>query len=111
MTAADLVLLPSIAEAFGLAAAEALYLGVPVVGTRVGGIPEIVTDGVDGVLVPPANSAALAEAITGLLLDEARRFQLAGAGRAKVMCRFRFEDMVRHYEGLYDRLAGVPVTL
>jgi glycosyltransferase involved in cell wall biosynthesis len=106
MTAADLVLLPSVAEAFGLAAAEALYLGVPVVATRVGGIPEIVSDGIDGVLVPPADSGALADAIVELLSDEPRRLKLAGAGRAKVGERFRFEDMVRRYEELYDRLAS-----
>jgi glycosyltransferase involved in cell wall biosynthesis len=110
MMAADLVLLPSVAEAFGLAAAEALYLGVPVVATRVGGIPEIVSDGVDGILVPPADSGALAEAIAGLLSDEPRRLNLAGAGRAKVIERFRFEEMVRRYEQLYDRLAGRPVA-
>jgi glycosyltransferase involved in cell wall biosynthesis len=110
MTAADLVLLPSMAEAFGLAAAEALYLGVPVVGTQVGGIPEIVSDSVDGILVPPGDSGALADAIVGLLSDEPRRLKLAGAGRAKVVGRFGFEDMVRRYERLYDRLAGaVPV--
>jgi glycosyltransferase involved in cell wall biosynthesis len=110
MTAADLVLLPSVAEAFGLVAAEALYLGVPVVATRVGGIPEIVSDGVDGVLVAPADSDALADAVAELLLDEPRRLKLAGAGRAKVMERFRFEDMVRRYEHLYDRLAAAPVN-
>jgi glycosyltransferase involved in cell wall biosynthesis len=110
MTAADLVLLPSVAEAFGLVAAEALYLGAPVVATRVGGIPEIVRDGIDGVLVPPADSGALADAIVELLSDEPRRLKLAGAGRAKVVERFRFEDMVRRYEQLYDRLASaVPV--
>jgi glycosyltransferase involved in cell wall biosynthesis len=110
MTAADLVLLPSVAEAFGLAAAEALYLGVPVVATRVGGLPEIVSDGVDGVLVPPADSASLAEAVIRLLSNDQQRMKLAGTGRAKVVQRFRFEDMVRRYEQLYDRLAAVPVT-
>ena len=63
MAAADLVVLPSVAEAFGLVLTEALYLGTPVVATRVGGIPEIISDGIDGVLVPPANSEALAKTI------------------------------------------------
>jgi glycosyltransferase involved in cell wall biosynthesis len=111
MTAADLVLLPSMAEAFGLAAAEALYLGIPVVATRVGGIPEIVSDGVDGVLVPPADSASLAEAVIRLLSNDQQRIKLMGAGRAKVMQHFRFEDMVRRYEQLYDRLTAVPVAV
>jgi glycosyltransferase involved in cell wall biosynthesis len=102
MAAADLVVLPSLAEAFGIALAEALYVGTPVVATRVGGIPEIVDDGVDGVLVPPADSEALAESIAGLLNDPGRRAQLAGAGTEKVTTRFSFEAMVREYESIYD---------
>jgi len=73
MAAVDLVVLPSVAEAFGLVLAEALYLGTPVVATRVGGIPEIVDDGIDGVLVPPADSEALATVVVGLLTDRDRR--------------------------------------
>lgn len=106
MAAADLFVLPSVAEAFGLVLAEALYLGVPVVATRVGGIPEIVDDGIDGVLVPPGDSRVLAEAIAGLLCDPERRRRLAGAGRDKVVARFGFEQMVRSYEAFYERLAG-----
>jgi len=101
MAAADLVILPSVAEAFGLALTEALYLGAPVVATRVGGIPEIVDDGVDGILVPPADSKALADAIVDLLNDQERRQRMAGAGREKVRTRFSFEDMVRSYEAIY----------
>jgi glycosyltransferase involved in cell wall biosynthesis len=104
MAAADLVVLPSVAEAFGLVLAEALYLGTPVVASRVGGIPEIVDDGVDGVLVPPADSGALADAIVGLLTDGQERQRLAGAGREKVRGRFSFEQMARGYEQLYERL-------
>jgi glycosyltransferase involved in cell wall biosynthesis len=102
MAAADLVVLPSVAEAFGITLAEALYVGTPVVATRVGGIPEIVDDGVDGVLVPPASSDALAEAIAALLNDPERRAKMTGAGRDKVQRRFRFEAMVEAYEGIYD---------
>jgi glycosyltransferase involved in cell wall biosynthesis len=103
MAAADLLVLPSVAEAFGLVLAEALFLGVPVVATRVGGIPEIVDDGQDGVLVPPADSAALAEATAALLRDPDRRHRLGAAGRVKVLERFGFERMVRAYEAVYDR--------
>src|SRR5262249_7037082 len=78
IAAADLVVLPSLAEAFGLVLTEALYLGTPVVATRVGGIPEIVDDGMNGVLVPPADSAALAATIVGLLEEPARLRALAG---------------------------------
>lgn len=104
MTAVDVVVLPSVAEAFGFVLTEAMYLGVPLVATRVGGIPEIVDDGVDGLLVPPADPTALADTIAELLADESRRQKMATAGRAKVVTRFRFETMVRRYEALYDRL-------
>lgn len=104
MAAADLVILPSVAEAFGLVLTEALYLGAPVVATRAGGIPEIVDDGIDGVLVPPTDTSALVSAIVDLLNDEDRRKKMAGAGRAKVLERFRFEDMVRSYETIYEGL-------
>ncbi|MEP7273159.1 MAG: glycosyltransferase family 4 protein [Acidobacteriota bacterium] len=104
MAAADLVVLPSVAEAFGLVLTEALYLGTPVVASRVGGIPEIVNDGVDGVLVPPENSEALADAIIDLLHDPARRTQMSGAGRAKVVEKFQFDKMVRSYEAVYEEL-------
>jgi glycosyltransferase involved in cell wall biosynthesis len=101
---ADLVVLPSVAEAFGLVVAEALYLGTPVVTTRVGGIPEIVEDGVDGVLVPPADDRALAEAVVGLLESPERRRRLGGAGRDRIAERFGFEKMMRAYEDIYESL-------
>lgn len=104
MAAADLVVLPSVAEAFGLVLTEALYLGTPVVATRVGGIPEIIDDGVDGVLVPPADSEQLADAISALLRDSDRRRQMSGRGKAKVVGLFQFEAMVRAYEAVYDQL-------
>jgi len=109
IAAADLVVLPSMAEAFGLVVAEALYLGTPIVATHVGGIPEIVEDGVDGVLVPPADSNALADAIVRLLGDPERRRLMASAGRARVRDRFSFEKMMRAYEQIYQRLVeGCP---
>lgn len=105
MAAADLFVLPSVAEAFGLVLAEAIYLGVPVVATRVGGVPEIVDDEVDGRLVPPADSQALADAIADLLQTPSQLMSLAGNGRDKVIRRFRFEEMVRSYEAVYERLS------
>jgi glycosyltransferase involved in cell wall biosynthesis len=104
--AADLLVLPSVAEAFGLVLAESLYLGTPVVASRVGGIPEIIDDGQDGVLVPPGDASALAQAVAELLADPGRRRRLAGAGRAKVAERFGFPRMVRSYETIYDDLAA-----
>jgi glycosyltransferase involved in cell wall biosynthesis len=104
MAAADLVVLPSLAEAFGLVLAEALYLGVPVVASRVGGIPEVVDHEVDGLLVPPGDRDALAGALVRVLEDGALRRRLAGAGRERVAGRFAFDRMVREYEQIYDEL-------
>jgi len=110
IAAADIVVLPSVAEAFGLVVAEALYLGTPVVAANVGGIPEIVEEGVDGVLVPPADSTALVDAIVSLLGDSDRRRRLASAGRERVGERFGFEKMMRAYEQQYERLFEAPET-
>ena len=106
MAAADLFVLPSVAEAFGLVLAEAIYLGTPVVATQVGGIPEIVEDGVDGVLVSPADEQALADTIADLLNDPVRRRQMSGVGGDKILSKFRFEDMVHSYEAIYRQLDG-----
>jgi len=103
MAAADVLVLPSVAEAFGLAAAEALHLGTPVVATKAGGIPEIIEDGKNGVLVEPANSEALSKGIADLLNDPDRR-QYMALGRGKSVERFGFEDMVRSYESIYVRV-------
>ena len=105
MAASDLLVVPSLSEAFGLVAAEALYLDLPVVATLVGGLPELVEDGVDGLLVPPANSAALAEAVLALLNNPGRRRQMAGAGHEKIAANFGFPKMMRGYEAVYADVA------
>lgn len=102
--AADLVVLPSVAEAFGLVAVETLYLGTPVISTTAGGIPEIVDDGVDGLLVAPGDSEALRRAVERVLTDSALRERLTGSGRNKVLARFQFSRMMRQYEAVYDQL-------
>jgi glycosyltransferase involved in cell wall biosynthesis len=107
MAAADLVVLPSVAEAFGLVLAEAIYLGKAVVATRVGGIPEIVENGVDGILVPPADSHALADAIGNLLADGELRKRLSGSGRERIRSTFSFEAMMHRYEAVYQSAASL----
>jgi glycosyltransferase involved in cell wall biosynthesis len=81
---AAVVVLPSLteSESFGMTLVEAMACGRPVVGSDVGGIPHVVRDGVDGVLVPPGDAAALASALGSLLTDDERRETLGAAGRA-----------------------------
>jgi glycosyltransferase involved in cell wall biosynthesis len=104
LAASDVVVLPSLAEAFGLVLAEAMAMRRAVVATRVGGVPEIVQDGVSGILVPPGSPKALADAISSLLRDPLRREQLGEAGRRRVVETFRFETMMKRYEALYEAL-------
>jgi glycosyltransferase involved in cell wall biosynthesis len=106
MVASDVFVLPSLAEAFGLVLAEALYLGVPVLSTRVGGIPEIVDDGVDGLLVPPGDASALRIGMERFLTG---KVSLPGTGAAavkKVGRSFSFEKMLLGYERVYDQAFG-----
>jgi glycosyltransferase involved in cell wall biosynthesis len=104
MSAADLFVLPSVAEAFGVVFAESIYLGTPIVATKIGGIPEVVTDGVDGILIPPADSEAIAETVADLIKNPEKLEALAGTGRQKVIDKFEFEDMTRKYEAVYEDL-------
>jgi glycosyltransferase involved in cell wall biosynthesis len=93
--------LPSLSEGLPNAVLESMAAGVPVVATRVGGIPEAVEDGLSGMLVPPGDGAALGRAI-GMLLEKpelARR--LGRAGRERVEGNFSLDRMVRRTQGLY----------
>lgn len=104
----SLVVLPSLAESFGFVVLEAMSLERPVVAAATGGIPEIVSDGVNGLLVKPGDSHALASAITRVINDPELARALASRGKANV-ARFSFERMIRGYEGLYARvLASTP---
>ena len=105
----DLFLLPSAQESFGLAALEALASGVPVVASRVGGVPEVVTHGETGWLVPAGDPRSMAAAVLELLGDPARRAAMGRAARAAAMARFQPEPLVGRVEDLYRRLlARVP---
>ncbi len=104
---ADLLVHPSLEEGFCNAILEAMAAGKPVVATRVGGNPEAVADGVTGILVPPADSRALEEAVLSLLGDPQRRARLGEAGRRRAVECFSIESMVRRYEDLYDETLSV----
>ena len=103
--ALDIFVLPSLREALPIAVMEAMAMGLPVVATRVGGIPEVVEDGMTGCLVPPGDEAALAAALGRLVADPALAARLGAAGRARVQAQFTVEQMVRRVEHLYDELA------
>jgi glycosyltransferase involved in cell wall biosynthesis len=91
--AADVVVNPArVSEAFGRVGAEALVAGRPVVASRVGAIPEVIRDGVDGLLVEPGDPGALTAAVTELMEDPARAAQLVESGRRRVLERFGYEQ-------------------
>lgn len=102
----DLFVAPSLFESFGLIYPEAMQYGKPVIGCKTGGIPEIVTDGVDGLLVEPDNAMALAEALDRLMSDAALREKLGQAGIEKVREELNYlamaKRMLPHY---YDVIA------
>ena len=83
---------------------EAMASRCPVVGSRVDGIPEVVSDGHTGTLVPPDDPAALGEAIVALLTDAPKAQRFADAGRRRVETLFNADRMAREYNELYLRL-------
>lgn len=100
----DIMVLPSLNEAVGIALIEAQAEGVPVVASKVGGIPEVVKDQKTGILVPPSDVAAIAEAVISLLNDKSKRAGMGEAGKVWVHDRFRAEDMTSKTSALYMRL-------
>ncbi|WP_351233055.1 glycosyltransferase family 4 protein [Streptomyces sp. NPDC002133] len=102
LASADLALLPSRWEARSLLAQEALRLGVPLVATRVGGIPELVGDAAE--LVPYGDAAALARAVTGLLADPDRRMRLSSAGPAQAATWPTEDETIAQVLCVYDEL-------
>lgn len=104
LSAMDIFVLPSLKEALPIAVLEAMAMGVPVVATRVGGVPEVVLDGTTGLLVPPGDRAALRDALLRLAGDACLRGRLGRAGQARVHAEFTVDKMVEHVEQLYERL-------
>ncbi|HET7217823.1 MAG TPA: glycosyltransferase [Vicinamibacterales bacterium] len=103
----DLMVLPSHTEGLPNAALEALVMEVPVLATRVGGTPEVITDGVTGRLVEPHDPEALARAIVDFLAAPASWQRLAAAGREMVETQFNFQLRTRRLEQIYEELARV----
>jgi glycosyltransferase involved in cell wall biosynthesis len=104
--AADVVAHPAIGEPFGLAVVEGMLSARPVVAAGAGGVPEIIRDGVDGLLVRPRQPAALAAALRRVLSDPALAAKLAAAGRERVLARFTPPVQAARLLEIYRSLAG-----
>ncbi len=99
--AAILSVIPSLEEGFGIPAAEAMGCEVPVVASDAGGLPEVVEDGVTGLVVPRGDTAALTAAIGSLLGDPERRRRMGVAGRARALRLFDWDRSAEQFERLY----------
>jgi N-acetyl-alpha-D-glucosaminyl L-malate synthase BshA len=106
LSVSDLFLLPSAQESFGLAALEAMACQVPVVASRVGGLPEVIEDGVSGFLHPPDAIDDMAQSGIDLLRDPVRHERVAKAACARVQVHFCAERVVPMYEDCYRELVG-----
>ncbi len=104
MSACDLFVLPSLAEPFGLVVIEAMALGKAVICTDAGGPREIVVNGSTGILVPPADPAALAKAISGLVNNPDEMAIMASAGLARYNSQFTAQRMAHEMIQLYTRV-------
>jgi glycosyltransferase involved in cell wall biosynthesis len=103
---ASFAILPSLEESFGNTMAEAMALGVPVLSTTAGSIPELIAHGVSGLLVPPGDAAALARAIRDLSGDPALRARFATAGRTYAHDNLTWDASAARFERLYERLVA-----
>ena len=101
---ADVMLMPSEMESFGLAALEAMACSVPSIATRVGGVPELIEDGVNGLLFPIGDVEAMAEAAIALLSDTQRLNEMAATARKTASDHFCSSRIIPFYEQYYERV-------
>jgi glycosyltransferase involved in cell wall biosynthesis len=101
-SAAQIAVVPSLYEGFGIPAAEAMACGTPVISTTGGALPEVVGDA--GVLVPPGNAEALAAAIKQLLNDKQSQQRMSEAGRRRVKEKFNWEQTTRETLAVYKEV-------
>jgi L-malate glycosyltransferase len=104
----DLFAMSSVTEGLGTSLLDAMACSRPIVATEAGGIPEVVSHGVTGLLVPPRDHAAMAEAIIALISDRTRRQAMGDAGFARVNGKFTVERMIAGTAAVYARVAGTP---
>jgi glycosyltransferase involved in cell wall biosynthesis len=103
---ASVFVMPSLYETFGISVIEAMAFGLPVVATNVGGLPEVVQDGVTGILVPPKDPNALADAVIRLLRDSDLRRRMGDAGRERVLKEFRVDRIVEQTLKVYQSVCS-----
>ena len=103
---AHVLLMPSELESFGLVSLEAMACGVPPVATRVGGVPELITDGVDGYLEAPGDIVAQAAHVVALLTDEELHDRVSTAARHTATQRFCTDRIIPLYERYYEEVCG-----
>jgi alpha-maltose-1-phosphate synthase len=108
LTHAAVFACPSVYEPLGIVNLEAMACGTAVVASRVGGIPEVVAEGVTGLLVPPDDPSALAEGLNALLRDPARAAEMGDAGRKRAVESFSWDAVAAQTAELYAELATAP---
>lgn len=104
----DMFVMPSIWEGFGVAAVEAQAMEIPVIATKVGGIPEIVRDGITGILVEPRSPEQLATAIIELIENPEKRKEMGKEGRKYVLSHYQWENNAALMDGLYKSVLEPP---
>ncbi len=104
LACADVLLLPSELESFGLAALEGMACGVPAVCSRVGGVPEVITDGVEGYLVPSRDVQTMAARALEILSSPEKQKEMSQAARQRALRQFCTEKIIPLYEDLYQRV-------
>lgn len=100
----DIFILPSFHETFGLSILEAMLAGKPVIASNVGGIPELVDNGVTGILVPPKNADAIEKAVSDLVTDKEKMERMGQKGRKRAIELFSLEKMVDGTQNIYNRI-------
>jgi len=106
LNCADVLLLPSDLESFGLAALEGMACGVPAVCSNVGGVPEVVRDGVEGFLAPPHDTQTMAARALEILTNPERQEGMGRAARQRALSKFCSGNIIPLYEKLYERVVS-----